>query len=300
MSDVADMLGIANQPRQQLSAGEEASKLLADKPKAAAAEKKKKPKGMKREVFDLIAKDGIAPSVQTNSMNPVFKSKRTLVTEGKWVWASIESSARSDHLQSLRHWVRADKFYPDYPYAQFNVKMDAITFTDEQYSTLLEHSDWTKEDTVKLMEVSREYDLRWPVITDRITLSVEKKSEELQARYYFVHNTIQQANASSNALSFGNPITVKTYNFDLEKEALRRKKQDYLYYRSDMCNTYLDCLLAFTLLVNMFATNRTKEEEKEEVKLREELKSINEQLKKLKKTVCVKFYLLWHSVVHMV
>jgi len=133
MGDAADMLGIAGKGPKVLSAAEEAAKLMLGKPKLSSSldKKGKKPKGMKREVFDLIGRTSATTAVQAAPplKSAGFKSKRVLGTEGKWTWAAIESSARNDGFKSMHHWVRADKFYSDYPYAQFNVKLDKIAYT---------------------------------------------------------------------------------------------------------------------------------------------------------------------------
>lgn len=230
MSDVADMLGMTQPSPRVMSAAEEAAKLLQDKPKVVD-KKAKKPKGMKREVFDLISKDGIPPVVQTSS-NPVFKSKRALTNEGKWIWAAIESSARPDNLRAMHHWIRADKYYPDYPYAQFNVKVERLTFSDEQYEANFAQSGWTKADTEALLICANDYDLRWPIVYDRLLLSSPKASEEIQARYVSIANTFQRLEAAKVALPFGNSSqNAKVSHYDIDKEVMRRKRQDQLYYR---------------------------------------------------------------------
>lgn len=94
MGDVADMLGIQSK-KTTLSVSEQAARIMSDqKNKNNQKNNVKKPKGMKREVFDLLGEDALIPAVQTNAA-PTFKRKRQ-VTYGKWVWAPIESSARTD------------------------------------------------------------------------------------------------------------------------------------------------------------------------------------------------------------
>lgn len=123
MGDVADILGM--QKAKESTAAEMATQIMMDaaKPKGGNSLKRKKPKGMAREVFDLLGPDGIVPSMETNKISTGFKNKRTSVLRGRWVWAPFTSSARSDQ-QPFYHWAKADVQYNDYPYAKFNVKLD--------------------------------------------------------------------------------------------------------------------------------------------------------------------------------
>lgn len=261
MGDAADMLGIMGKGPKGLSAAEEAAKLMLGKPKLSTIldKKGKKPKGMKREVFDLIGSTSTTTAVQAAPQlkSASFKSKRVLGTEGKWSWAAIESSARNDGFKNMHHWVRADKFYSDYPYAQFNVKPEKVVYTDEHYTQHLQQTGWSREDTDTLMDYCYSYDLRWSVIADRIELSVPKTYEELQARYCFIASTLANITPSTYA-SYTAVQPFKVAKFDLDVETSRRKRQEHL-------------------------MTRTRDEEKEEVKLREELKHVNEQIRKIKK-----------------
>jgi DNA methyltransferase 1-associated protein 1 len=253
MSDVHDMLGIGAPRARPVTAAEEASRMLSDKPKVRVENRAKKPKGMKREVFDLVGKDSLVPSVQSNSLvgGAGFKSKRVVSAKGKWLYSPIENSARKDHNATFFHWIRADKHYKDYPYAQFNVKLDKLAFTEEEYRELLLDDEWSISDTHILLDTCWEYDLRWPVIRDRIVLSRPKSLEQMEARYYNIRDTMKSRSASHYTKA----------NYDADKETIRRKKQDNIFFR-------------------------TKEDELEEIKLREDLKAVEALLKKTKKPVC--------------
>lgn len=122
MGDVADILGMSQ--KKESSAAEVASQLMTDaKPKGKVLEKKKKPKGMAREVYDLLGPDGIVSSMETTKVSTGIKNKRASALRGRWVWAPFTSSARSDQ-QPFYHWTRADLQFNDYSYAKFNVKLD--------------------------------------------------------------------------------------------------------------------------------------------------------------------------------
>ena len=124
MGDVADILGMGK--AKESSAADVASQMMNDaKPKGGSKEKRKKPKGMAREVYDLLGPDGIVPSMETNKVSTGFKNKRASALRGRWVWAPFTSSSRSDQ-QPFYHWVKADVQYSDYPYAKFNLKLDNI------------------------------------------------------------------------------------------------------------------------------------------------------------------------------
>jgi len=120
-----------------------------------------------------------------------------------WCWASFSSSARNDGLL-LNHWVRAGVEYPEYPFARFNIHMEALNYRDLEdgpgdnngqnpidgerpadgdgngspannhildadvfYQRYLYDENWTQSETDNLLELCRVYELRWPVIIDR-------------------------------------------------------------------------------------------------------------------------------------
>lgn len=228
MGDIADILGFQAKPVQ-----DEASKIFADKPKLPKSGKK--PKGMSREVFDLVGNDSIAPAMQPNNVTPGFKTKRSTVLKGKWIWDIIRNSAREDGKLALYHWVKADMHYSDYPYAKFNVKLDELTINSEDYNILgLSDPFWTYEETVALMQTCTRYDLRWPIIHDKLALSHYKRVEDLQARYYHVVAQLRQAQtgACGSSSESGPGATARgteSSKFNFELESARRKAQDQLF-----------------------------------------------------------------------
>ena len=94
MGDIAQILGVGAKPT--LSLGETAQAILAGPtPINQDKKKKKKPKGMSREVYDLMGPDGLIPAIQTskqsiNSMTLGMKNKRITSTKGKWIWAEYK------------------------------------------------------------------------------------------------------------------------------------------------------------------------------------------------------------------
>ena len=145
MGDVADILGLG--AKAPLSASEEASKILGDKPKFHSHKNAKKPKGMSREVFGLLGHESLNPSIQTNKI-PVtqgFKTKRSTALKGKWVWAPFAKPSSSNSFSQaseqpkpcLYHWVKADVQYMEYPYAKFDIQLEKLTYTDDEYEHLV-------------------------------------------------------------------------------------------------------------------------------------------------------------------
>lgn len=228
MGDVADMLGLAPQKSGPTNTTEEALKFLQDdKTRGASApppKQLKKPKGMKREVFDLLGKDGIIPAVHSSaSVSNSFMTKRNIAGKGKWLFEAIDSSARTDNQKIFFHWVKAEMNYSDYPYAKFNVKLEKVKFSDEEYHQYLEDEQWSQEDTWSLLEACHQYDLRWPVIFDRLSLTVHKTPEEVQNRFYAVQNKLHSVREFSPDR--------KLHDFDVEKETKRRLQQNLIYKR---------------------------------------------------------------------
>ena len=258
MSDAADILGIKQSA--PTSSAQVAVQLMADtKPKQASSKHTKKPKGMSREVFDLIGrdKDSLVPAMQSNATvaTGAFKSKRASALKGKWIWAPFTSSARpKDEVnKTFYHWVKADVHYVDYPYAKFNVKMDTAHYTDEEYDHLLRSDKWTRAETDHLMYVCYKYELRWPVVADRYSMLPSRRTEEIQERYLSV---VTKVRAHRTGTHEGAPMVKNEAStaFDVATERARREQQDCLFRKS-------------------------KQDEAEEVKLREELKLLDVLLK---------------------
>lgn len=114
-----------------------------------------------------------------------------------------------------------------------------------------------------------EYDLRWPVIADRYETSTSRSVEELMHRYYFIVSKLKSHRAVHS--DFNNRSSASE-SFNIDYERARRKQQDLLFRK-------------FAWFSNFVILHRTPAEEAEEARIREELKTIDAALKKLKKTV---------------
>ena len=92
MGDVADILGLGSK-----QGGTSSSNSIDSFLGGGAGNKsgKKtgpvaKPKGMSREVFSLLGKDALAPAIQPSNPSAMFRSKRSNVLKGKWVWSLMK------------------------------------------------------------------------------------------------------------------------------------------------------------------------------------------------------------------
>ena len=211
MSDVADMLGLeGNVPSATMSSSDEVLKLMSNKQKSAGTKQyMKKPKGMSREVYRLLGKDSLIPSVQSSNITAKgFKDKRSNNLAGKWLWKPIYTSSKGVYQKGLpSHWIKADITYSDYPYAKFDLKPKRLEYTEEEYSLLLVDPEWSRADTDLLVQICEQYECRWPVISDRIELSKPRDTEELQDRYLFIRSAVQnhRQGASGTTIPLGAP-----------------------------------------------------------------------------------------------
>ncbi|KAH6690520.1 SWR1-complex protein [Plectosphaerella plurivora] len=198
-------------------------------------------KGLAREVQNLGGDNPIAIVPATS----VFKKRRNLNRKPaqKWELKSFHNSARHDEATLvLRHWRRkttetaasapvdgeegataaeattegADgagttqepAALEDSAFAKFDVHVQVPQYTDEQYRSNLASADWTKDETDYLMDLVKEFDLRWPLIWDRydympeaingeasadgdeskaiIPVPKPRSMEDLKARYYAI------------------------------------------------------------------------------------------------------------------
>jgi DNA methyltransferase 1-associated protein 1 len=216
--------------------------------------------------------------------------------------------------------------YPDYPFARFDIHLDPVSYTDEEYRSYLQSPSWTKSETDQLLELAKRYELRWPVIYDRWmqlyhegssydSKAVEgKRIEDLQYRYYSVAAALMQkhisleaaaeaqqlaATAAASAVAVSNepsgddPNTKRAQDHLVIETAAARAlastepqhQPNFQHLGSGTSNKVFDLEHERERRKQMEALwNRTKEEEEEEAALRKELKQVEAQLRKLKKS----------------
>lgn len=191
-------------------------------------------KGLAREVQSLGGDNPVAIVPEVS----LFKKRRfgSRKPAAKWEMRQFTNSARGDDgALVLRHWRRKREDAPhpeeqmqdvqsqdgqgtevgqdktgvseDSTFAKFNVQVVVPQYSEDQYISILQHDDWTKDETDYLMEMVKEFDLRWPVIWDRyeyvpkgpqggdadgtessavISAPKPRTMEDLKARYYEV------------------------------------------------------------------------------------------------------------------
>jgi DNA methyltransferase 1-associated protein 1 len=216
----------------------------------------------------------------------------------KWTWAPFSSSSRPDGLL-LNHWVRANVEYPDYPYARFDIHLDPVQYTIEEYKAWLTSEDWSQSETDTLMEYARIFELRWAVIHDRwCAVCPPRPVEDLQHRFYTVAAKLLQRRVSHEAALETKALEAVAADSNaedpkllLETAAARSLASSDPQHQPLMqhlgtgtSNKVFDLAYEKERRAHWEALwNRTKEEEAEELALRNELKQVETQLRKLKK-----------------
>jgi len=91
----------------------------------------------------LTAEETLSQPTTTNTkkLPPSIKLGNRLILTSKtprqWSWSSFTSSARKD-TAIFHHWVRSNVEYADYPYARFDISLDPLVYTDEEYTKYLQ------------------------------------------------------------------------------------------------------------------------------------------------------------------
>ncbi|KAJ1445026.1 hypothetical protein M885DRAFT_551176 [Pelagophyceae sp. CCMP2097] len=226
---------------------------------------------------EVVTEEGVLPTNDVGMMPARRLKKDKLAAKKsakKWIWAPFSSSARSDDLQ-LYHWQKADVEYADYPYARFNVGLQRVTYTPHEYDRCLRDAGWTRADTDHLLQLCHQFELRWPVIADRYAPLPPRPLEQLQARYYAVAHALRDARGDGEeeaeaAPLRGSPlvrgdadarvgISLRSRDYDVAYEEKRRRQLHVSFCRS-------------------------RAEEAEERALRDELKAVELESRRLKKS----------------
>ncbi|WVZ08350.1 hypothetical protein V8G54_021696 [Vigna mungo] len=205
--DVEDILGL---PKNSFPSLEKKSR----PPK----ESQRKPDGISREVYALTGRLApLMPCIEASQL----KKKPPPLEKITWQWLPFTSSARKDNLQ-LYHWVRVVNGVPptgDYSFANYNMAVDVIKYTDEVYDKYLINPTCTKEETDQLFDLCERFDLRFVVIADRFPSSWTV--EKLKDRYYSVWRAILVARAPSSGDVAAHPLVKELYSVSQEMERKR-------------------------------------------------------------------------------
>ncbi|OCT52183.1 SWR1-complex protein 4 [Cladophialophora carrionii] len=246
--------------------------------------------GVRREVQALMG-DSVPPIaiVEQRSYKSRPSISQKLFKPRHWDERPFQHGGRTDGLV-LRHWKRsipgsngrapavttesadvemADDaktapvaqelaFEEEYPSHKWNVKVEVPSYTDEQYDRMLKSDDWTRQETDYLMELCRDYDLRWIIIADRYTpeeipsstpapTSVEPNGtevamkqhypprtvESLKQRYYSIAaKMMEQVTPASTMTAAEFQLWEKMRSFDAKTETMRKAMAEKLFERT--------------------------------------------------------------------
>ncbi|KAN0132550.1 hypothetical protein V8E53_009566 [Lactarius tabidus] len=189
-----------------------------------AAPLARKPSGISRELYSLIGPS--APTLVAQAAKPRLKQKPNLGSGGstKWEWRSFKNSARTDGLE-LGHWAKAHTDpNAEYPFARYNAKSADYTYSEDEYTKLLEDPEWTKEETDYLFNLVREYDSRFYIVSDRYEFATgpPRSMEDLKDRYYSVCRKLLRSRPWEGDEASKSQV-VSTFQFDKDREVMRKK-----------------------------------------------------------------------------
>ncbi|KAI6003685.1 hypothetical protein EDD15DRAFT_2156068 [Pisolithus albus] len=210
-------------------------------PRKPIAQSSKKPEGISRELYALIGPSAPSLSLAANLAKPRLKQKPNFGGRGttKWEWRPFRHPARGDSLQ-LGHWVKANE--PDngkyirhgdpeyrsqpsseYSFAKYDVQPAKYTYSDEEYSALLEDNGWSKEETDYLFNITHEYEFRWYVVHDRYDFpeGPPRAIEDLKDRYYSCCRKLIRSRPWSGDEASKSQL-LNNYQFDKEREKMRK------------------------------------------------------------------------------
>lgn len=129
----------------------------------------------------------------------------------------------------------------DSAFAKFNVQVAVPQYNEDQYHMNLQSDDWTKEETDYLLELAKDFDLRWPLIWDRydfipkssideattaavVPAGKSRSMEDLKARYYEVAAKMMAVQKPAQYMTRPEfELFEMMQNFDAEQE--RKRKQ---------------------------------------------------------------------------
>ncbi|EXJ71574.1 uncharacterized protein A1O5_05382 [Cladophialophora psammophila CBS 110553] len=150
------------------------------------------------------------------------------------------------------------QFEEEYPSQKWNVKVQVPSYTDEQYQNLLNSKDWTRQETDYLMDLCRDYDLRWILIADRYSpqeipapqpaaqngetngseLIVRphypnRSMEALKQRYYAIAAKMMELKTPASTMTQAEfQLWEKMRNFDAKTETMRKAMAEKLFERT--------------------------------------------------------------------
>jgi len=194
----------------------------------------KRPEGMHRELYALLQSDyRDPPSLAPTDTGSGYKQPKAKIGRSKvrqWKWMEFSNSARNDDLV-LHHWRRKVDEGKEYPFAEFGKANNDVTYTDEEYNLYLhdESGKWSRAESDYLFDLSRRFDQRFAVITDRYddNQCPNRTMEDLKDRYYSVVTKLIKARTPA-----GQDVKDLPPTYDCEHEKHRKEQLNKLFNRT--------------------------------------------------------------------
>lgn len=234
MSDVRDILELDRPNTPEISKAAILG-IRSNVPKKKEKEGMRRPEGMHRELFALLySTDGtkeLPPLLQSDTLpQQGYKSTKARLGMRRvrpWALLGFCNPARKDGAM-LFHWRRVADQNKEYPFAQFDKHIEILQYTESEYSDHLSSELWSRSETDALMQLCRQFDLRWPIIHDRWPRretaggaggigAATRSIEDIKERYYQITNTLKKARGLTG-------LEGKQVHYDADLER-RRKLQ---------------------------------------------------------------------------
>ncbi|GAU94064.1 hypothetical protein RvY_05905 [Ramazzottius varieornatus] len=197
---VYDMLGTDR--NEATSSGASAAKLAKS---SAKAKKTPKPKGMSRELFNIMAIDGDLPEQFSTipSTAPSSDSwKKTINRDKKrrarkWLMTHFSPSNRPGALKYLAHWCKAEDADKEYPFAKLEahtftepLRLPSFTSSEFQHLPVDPNEPWSEDATRHLFDLVSQFDLRFEILQYSWNSEAYGKKDcvDLRARFTEVYN----------------------------------------------------------------------------------------------------------------
>ncbi|EEB07298.2 Swr1 complex subunit Swc4 [Schizosaccharomyces japonicus yFS275] len=202
----------------------------------AAPKKKQKhvgerrPKGISRELFSLLGENSAPLVIYQNKLKerPKINQKAK-----RWVWQPFTNNARDDGLV-LHHWVQKSETPPEaYRFEKFNTHAALETYSDDEYERLLRDDDWSREETDYLMELCKEYDVRFFIIADRYIFKGRKRRlEDIKDRLCKIQRALLVDRHPLNTMTAAQSALYNSLAYDKDQEIARKEYLERLMART--------------------------------------------------------------------
>jgi DNA methyltransferase 1-associated protein 1 len=156
--------------------------------------------------------------------------------------APVTTPAETSGASGGNQEVKPSNTDSSYYFAKYSVSVTVPEYTDSEYETYLQHEDWTKEETDYLIDLCKEYGLRWVVIADRYDYQPSAKVEQvdavstalvtppkirtmevLKARYYGVARRMMEIKTPVPSMAKAEFEVYEKMKFNASQEATRKE-----------------------------------------------------------------------------